>query len=222
MLHADLRWRPIGEIQQGDVLVGFDEWPIGGLPRKLRQAVVQAVWWSRRPTRRLLTSGGEVVTTAEHRWLPARDFRWSRTEQLAPGRQLRHLPVTPLEREDEDYRAGYLAGLSLGDGTFRYEPGWRSDKCGFPAAYWRVALIDREPLLRARAFLATFGIDVEIRRFSPGARTSQPMWKVETRSLPKLASVDRILHVERAGRSYRRGFLAGVFDAEGHNGTSLR
>ena len=41
------------------------------------------------------------------------------------------------------------------------------------------------------------------------------MWKVETRSLPKLARIDPILHVERAGRGYRRGFVAGFFDAGG-------
>jgi DNA repair photolyase len=222
VLHADLAWRPIGDVRCGDVLVGFDEWPVEGRPRRLRQAVVEAVWWSRKPTRRLVTPRAEVVTTAEHRWLQARDFRWSPTERLSPGRPLRHLPVTPTEDVDDDYRAGYLAGLSLGDGTFRYEAGWRSDKLGHPAAYWRVALIDREPLLRARDFLARFGVVVDLRHFSAGPRTTKPMWKAETRSLPKLEIVSGIVTVERSSRGYRRGFLAGFFDAEGHNGTSLR
>src|SRR5262249_55031156 len=79
VLYADLMWRPIGNVQVGDVLAGFDEYPLNGHPRRFRQSVVQAVWWSRRPTVRLVTEQTDVVTTAEHRWLQARDFRWSRT-----------------------------------------------------------------------------------------------------------------------------------------------
>ena len=222
MLHADFRWRQLGDVRVGDVLAGFDEFPAPRATRKLRPAVVQAVWWSRKPTLRLVTRNTEVVTTREHRWLQARSFRWSRTEQLSPGRLIRHMPVIAYEPQDDDYRAGYVAGLSLGDGTFRYEPGWRSDKKGFPAAYWRVAMIDREPLERCVEFLRPFGIEVELRPFDPGVRTHRPMWKVETRSLGKLERLRKLLFDERESRGYRRGFLAGFFDAEGHNGTSLR
>ena len=153
ILHADMAWRPIGAVRVGDVLFGFDEFPEPGRTRKFRPAVVEAVWWSRRPTLRLVTERTEVVATAEHRWLQARDFRWSETRQLAAGRRLRYVPVVA-EEFDDDYRIGYLAGMTLGDGTFRYQPGWRSRCLGFPVAYWRVALADQEPLLRLVEFLA--------------------------------------------------------------------
>jgi DNA repair photolyase len=160
VLYADMSWRPIGSVQVGDVLVGFDEFPVGGSSRKYRASIVEAVWRSRRPTLRLVTENSDVLTTAEHRWLEAR--RWARAEQLRPGRSLRRIPVTPCEQIDDDYRIGYLGGMSLGDGTFRYRRGQRSDKLGFPQAYWRV------------------------------------------------------------DRNFRRGFLAGFFDAEGSNSDSLR
>jgi DNA repair photolyase len=222
VLYADMIWRPLGDTRVGDVLVGFDEQVEPGRTRKLRPATVEAIWWSRRRTLRLVTRHSEVVTTAEHRWLQSRDFRWSRTEQLSRGRSLRYMQATRTEPVDEDYRAGYVAGLSLGDGTFRYQPGWRSDKLGFPPAYWRVALIDLEPLSRLVEFLGHFGLALEIRPFSAGKQTRTPMWKVETRSLGKLEIVNKLISVERSSPSYRRGFLAGFFDAEGHNGTSLR
>src|SRR5438093_1583840 len=115
ILHADMAWRPIGEVRVGDVLFGFDEFPEPGQTRKFRPAVVEAVWWSRRPTVRLVTEQTEVVATAEHRWLQARNFRWSETRQLVPGRRLRYVPVAT-EEFDDDYRIGYLAGFFDAEG----------------------------------------------------------------------------------------------------------
>ena len=221
ILHADMTWRPIGEARLGDELVAFDEFPEPGKTRKLRKAVVEAVWRSRSQTLRLITERAEVVTTPEHRWLQARDFRWSPSRQLTAGRKLRYLPVSTEGGIDEDYRAGYLAGLSLGDGTFRYEPGWRSNRLGFPMAYWRVALVDDEPLTRIVDYLRLFGVEANIRPFSDGGN-GRPLRKVEVRSLARLAIIHALLNGERDSPSYRRGFLAGFFDAEGHNGDSLR
>jgi DNA repair photolyase len=222
VLHADMTWRPIGRVQVGDVLVGFDEFAEPGRTRKLRRSVVEAVWWSRKPTLRLVTEHAEVVTTAEHRWLQARDFRWSRTEQLSPGRQLRYVPMLADEGIDDDYRVGYIAGMSLGDGTFRYQPGWRSNRLDFPMAYWRVALVDDEPLARLIEHLRCFGVEAYMRPFSGGASSRRPMRKVEIRSLARLAIVHTLVNAERDTRGYRRGFLAGFFDAEGHSGNCLR
>src|SRR5205809_897144 len=115
ILYADMAWRPIGNVCVGDVLFGFDEFPESGRTRKFRPAVVEAVWWSRRPTLRLVTERTEIVATAEHRWLQDRNFRWSQTRQLAAGRRLRYMPVVA-EDFDDDYRLGYLAGFFDAEG----------------------------------------------------------------------------------------------------------
>jgi DNA repair photolyase len=132
------------------------------------------------------------------------------------------MPVVPDEPLDEHYRLGYVTAMTLGDGTFRYQPGWRSDKRGFPQAYWRVALSDPEPLARLQDFLTDFGVTVEIRPFNGGRAGVRPMQKVETRALRQLAVLHDMLRKQPDSRSYRRGFLAGFFDAEGHNRSSLR
>src|SRR5262249_25138010 len=69
ILHADMGWRPISGARVGDVSAGFDDIPRTGSTRRVRLAVVEAVRWSRRPTVRLVTEGGELVTTEDHRWL---------------------------------------------------------------------------------------------------------------------------------------------------------
>jgi DNA repair photolyase len=221
VLLADMSWRPIGDLSVGDALVGFDEFAAPGRKRKLRIAFVEGRWWSRKPTYRLITSHTSVVATAEHRWLDGTS-RWRRTDRLVPGQALRYIPVTSPAAFDGDYRAGYIAGMTIGDGTLRYEPGWRSNRLGFPAACWRVALIDPDPLLRLVDFLATFGIHIELRTCSPGPRSNGAFWKVETRSPAKLEVIHKLVHDELDGDSYRRGFVAGFFDAEGHSGSSLR
>jgi DNA repair photolyase len=220
---ADMTWCAIGELRLGDEIVGFDEYPTTGkYTRKLRKSVVERVWWSRKPVTRVVTDRAEVVTTAEHRWLQWQMFRWSRTDQLRVGRRLRHC-LTPVRVElDADYRIGYVAGLSLGDGTFRWEPGWRSDKLGFPAAYWRIAMIDRAPLERCIEFMRPLGVDLQLRPFDGGSVARQPLYKVETSSLSGLEIVSKVIRAELESESFRRGWLAGFFDAEGHNGNTLR
>jgi DNA repair photolyase len=223
ILRADMSAVALGDLRVGDELVGFDEFvPPAEGTRKLRKSVVEKIWWSKRPTIRLITDRAEVITTAEHRWLQARSFRWSRTQALAPGRQLRFLFDPSTCDFDADYRVGYVAGLSLGDGTFRFQPGWRSDKPGFPAACWRIEMIDREPLERCAGFLRLLGVETFLRPFDGGPSAGRPLQRIETRSLPRLEILDKILRRELETESYRRGFLAGFFDAEGSNGGSLR
>ncbi len=202
VLYADLAWRPLGEVKRGDVLAGFDEVPRPGSRWKLRPSSVLAVWSARKPGVRLVTEHAEVVTTAEHRWLRARGFRWSRTDQLEVGATLRHLPVVIAEPIDDDYRAGYVAGLSLGRGH-RFDP---------RKAYYRIALPDRETRARLVACLAGFGVSVSV----------LPASTLEVRSLASLAILFKLIDVERSSRGYRRGFLAGHLDASGRGEASAR
>src|SRR2546426_3503916 len=131
------------------------------------------------------------------------------------------MPVVA-EEFDDDYRIGYLAGMTLGDGTFRYQPGWRSDRLGYPAAYWRVALADQEPLLRLVDILSRFDVETRLRPFRTRPPARRVMEAVDFRSLAGLAIIHALIPGERESRSYRRGFLAGFFDAEGYSGDCLR
>lgn len=221
ILYADMTWRPIGGVRAGDVLAGFDEHPAAGRRRKIRTSVVEHVIWSRRPTLRLATPKSDVVTTAEHRWLGAGERAWLRTEQLSRGRRLNHVPVTRHEPVDDDYRVGYVAGLSLGASASLASSGDTAPARARDAAPWRVALPDDEPLRRLVSYLAPLGVDAAIRPFLSSRNDRQALRKVEVRAPGMLDVVRRILAVELESRGWRRGLLAGFFDAGGAHGTSL-
>lgn len=221
ILYADMTWRPIGGVRPGDVLAGFDEHPSPGRRRKIRTSVVEHVIWSRRPTLRLATERCDVVTTAEHRWLGGSTGRWSRTSELSRGRRLRHVPVTPTEPADEDYRVGYVAGLALA-GRAGHGPGHRNvPAAGARDAAWRVALADEEPLRRLVSYLAPLGVVTAVRPFLAGRGDRQALRQVEVRAPGMLAIVRRVLALELESHGWRRGLLAGFFDAGGAHGEPL-
>lgn len=230
ILYADMIWRPIGDVQVGDLLAGFDEYPQGGQPRKLRPTVVEAAWWSRKPGRRVVSETSDLVTTDDHRWLSHHMRRWVSTDRLRRDSSFSRIEMQQAPEVSVEYRRGYLAGMTAGDGTFRYTPGQRSDKLGFPQPYWRVAVTDEEILGRLVAYLATFGVIVEARSFThtqsaPHATATpsyRPMRKVEVRALGALSTIHNLIVGDDGDPEFRRGYIAGIFDAEGSNSASLR
>lgn len=118
----------------------------------------------------------------------------------------------------DEYRMGYLAGMTLGDGTMRYTPGQTSTTPS--VAYWRVALSSKDEVVLGRivAYLATLGIEAYTRPFDGGPYSrihqTSPLMKVEIRALGKLSILNNLLQ-PKDSLEYKRGFVAGFFDAEG-------
>ena len=218
VLYSDYVWRPIGEAQPGDEILAFDEHPGGfNIPRKFRPSVVEHVWASRQPTRRIITEDTDITTTGGHRWLrhrPSNGPHWMPTDRLEVGRALRSIGMDTAPAITDEYRMGYLAGMSLGDGTMRYGDGRKRP------FYWRVALSSKDEVVLGRvvAYLAAFGVEAYVRPFDGGphsrAHQSSPLKKVEIRALGKLALLNNLLQ-PRDSFEFKRGFVAGFFDAEG-------
>lgn len=122
VLTADLRWVPIGSLAQGDEIVGVDEAPlVAGSHRKMRRAVVQKVWRTRKSALRLtFDDGSSVVCSPDHQWLfkgygRGGGYLWRFTHQMRVGARIRHV-VDPWE-SDWSFDGGWLAGLYDGEGS---------------------------------------------------------------------------------------------------------
>lgn len=234
ILYADFTWRPVGAAKPGDVVFGFDEYPTSRkFGRKLRPSVIEHVWSSRQQTKRLITTGADITTTAGHQWLQHHakpghiggwHDPWGATDRLRVGNYLRDIGVQNPPPVTDDYRAGYIAGITLGDGTNFYVSGQKATpKRPF---WWRVALkaSDEVALGRIVAYLTHFGVEAYIRPFDSGVEydgVPYDMKKVEIRSIARLEAIQTMMH-ERDTLEYQRGFIAGFFDAEGTGGDHQR
>lgn len=215
VLYRDWTWRRLGDVQVGDELLGFPE-SEGVLTRRLEVSVVEKRWSVNKPAARIQTEHNEVVASYDHkfiakagawRWRETRNFRLLRTE-------LRYVPVTSFADFSPDYMRGYIAGSTEGDGTYRL-----SDE---KQSYWRVAVDAKQQdfLQRLLDFLPHLEVNnVELRPFDPG-RQGAPMLKVETRRRDNLVRIGQMLdHVGVSWfNDFCRGWLAGMFDAEGSAG----
>lgn len=234
VLYADMTWKPIGDVRVGDVLVGFTETPVVGANRVFERATVEAVHRTAQPTVELTVGDRTIVTNKDHRWLGDTRPNWKTTATLRLGMNLKVVADPNLSSDvtNSDYRAGYIAGVTAGDGTMRWNAHWRSATLGYPQRYWRVAGLadDRAVLDRLVEYLADFGVDVMVQPFDGGPGTfrnrpgtRRPMMKVETRRNDCLTIIAGLLE-ERSALDWQAGWLAGIFDTEGtyirHNETT--
>ena len=221
VLLATGRHRRIADLRAGDAIYGTFE---VGRYRRLVVTRVLDHWSTIKPAYRVvLEDGTELITSGDHRFLTQRGWKhvtdsegWpqrahltSSSELLGTGR-FAEQPVPCA-----DYRAGYLCGIVRGDGHVGSYMFPRAERQG-RADRFRLAPIDFEALQRAKRYLDVARVDCWERVFTEAAGSHG-----ETRSIATSAraSVDFIRWLiewpEDASDDWCKGFLAGIFDAEG-------
>jgi DNA repair photolyase len=223
VLMADGRHRPIEALELGDEIYGTVR---VGRYRKYARTTVLDKWITIKPAYRVaLEDGTELITSGDHRFLSNRG--WKHVLNTPAGERDRaHLTVNnylvgtggfaPQPAETSDYRHGYLCGIVRGDGhlgSYEYE---RTGRVHGHVHTFRLALTDFEALRRAREYLSMEGLETNQRVFQRAAGSHGEMMAIGThpRSL-----VDRVREIVAWPREetldWCRGFLAGIFDAEG-------
>ena len=193
VLMADGRTRRLADLRVGDEIYGTTR---VGAYRRYTKTRVLAHWSSIKPAfRTILEDGTTLITSGDHRFLTERG--WKFVTDAEQGRDRRpHLTranklmgvglFATAPDKDDDYRRGYLTGLIRGGATLTRQ--------------WLQRLT-----LETREFV-----------FSTGTATRRPMLAIRTHARSRVERIRTLVAWPRSPtRSWRIGFLAGIFDAEG-------
>lgn len=213
---------PIAQVQVGDMVMG---WAHDRHQRTLRPVRVLETYRRVAPRVRLhMASGREVVCTPDHEWLyylgteaeqPYRPtYRVSGVRGGVPRGltlPIKHLVelahADPKVQQTREYKRGYLSGLAAGDGANRI----LTSRDGGTQFDITIRCKDREHLERGYQF----GVDLSLepKAVAPCMVNELPMWRL---GLYTRRAWEAIIPWPAAPSSeYLRGWLAGMYDAEG-------
>jgi DNA repair photolyase len=222
ILMGDGTTRELRAVRVGDTVYGTK---LEGKYRRFVRTEVLAHWQTVKPAYRVsLTDGTGVIASGDHRFLTWRGWkhvadadRPLQRPHLTPADTLLGFGAFATAPEDTpEYRRGYLCGLVRGDAllkVFRYErPG---GKVG-DQYHFRLALIDLEPLARARRYLLDLGVETREFLFAHERPNRRAMTAVRTHARASFERIRRECEWPDAPSvDWSKGFLAGIFDAEG-------
>jgi DNA repair photolyase len=230
ILMGDGRTKRLADVRVGEHVYGTIR---RGNYRRYWVTEVRAHWSTIKPAYRIiLEDGTELIASGDHRFLTRRGWKHVTGTEWGSGRRP-HLTVNDkligtgqfAEPPEDwpDYRRGYLCGLIRGDGhlnSYKYEDrnGRRQQLHQF-----RLALTDLEALKRAKRYLEEeVGVVTQEAAFRSFGRHS--MRAIRTQSRNNVAAITDLIRWPRRPRAeWCKGFLAGIFDAEGsHNGEAVR
>lgn len=221
ILMGDGSTRPLASVGVGDVIYGTAR---SGWYRRYVHTQVLAHWSVTKAAYRVrLADGTVLITGPDHRFLTERGWKFvtrsalGQRPYLTPDNKLMGTGAFARQPEiTEDYRLGYLCGMIRGDGLLgSYDYSGRRRERDTQHQF-RLALVDQEALLRTAEYLRHFGvptIDFVFQKVAPnrkelrGLRTSAraPVERVRTLITWPGSPTD----------AWRKGFLAGIYDAEG-------
>ena len=171
VLTADLRWVECQELEVGDKIIAFDEFPVpngNSIPsRKWRTAEVLEASRLTKPCYRIeLEDGRELICSEDHKWLTHAEgaARWCETKDLITSHHRKDRPTRIIKlldtwSEAESYEAGYLAAAFDGEGHLSQklrEGDYGVLRCGF-AQKDNEMLAEVQKAMRARGF--DLGVD---------------------------------------------------------------
>lgn len=219
---GDGRTRALRDLKVGDEIYGTEV--TNGVRRYVRTRVLDHWTTLRVAFRVTLADGTELVASGDHRFLTERG--WKHVHPLICGGQRPYLTtnnslmgmgrVAPPPDECGDYRRGYLTGTIRGDALLRrYDYSGRRGRSDVQHQF-RLALIDLEALRRTQGYLTALEIETQEYEFQAARAGYHALRAIRTHARSHFERItDEIQYPEVVSEGWTKGFLAGLFDAEG-------
>ena len=229
VLMADGRQKPISELRVGDRIVGTER---RGTYRHYVTTDVLAHWSTVKPAYRVsLADGTELTASGDHRFLTGRGWKYVTGSMAGRDRRpylttndalLGFGRATSPVAACEQYRRGYLTGTVRGDAdlqVYRYQ---RAGRAHGDVHRFRLARADVEGLTRTQAYLAMEGVPTDRFEYSAATGNRRAMTAIRTSAAATVARVQGLVEwPAEPSRAWQRGFLAGIFDAEGSRSSGV-
>jgi DNA repair photolyase len=230
ILMGDGTTRRLEDVRIGDEVYGTAG---RGWYRRYVKTQVLAHWSVFEPGYRVTLEDGTALTCGgNHRFLTERGWKFV-TGAMRGNRRRPYLTSNnslmgtgafarpPLE--DHDYRRGYLCGLVRGDGHLASYEYTRAGRIHGDQHRFRLAPADDEALRRAGEYLPGFEVETRSFMFQETVAGGRLMQAIRTHARGNVQSLREIVvWPSTPSGSWRKGFLAGTFDAEGSYTGALR
>lgn len=229
ILKSDLKSVKIKDLKIGDKIIGVSKPTNKKGNLKFVESIVEHIWITEKEVCEIeLENGMNVKCSKDHRWLTDRGWKYvtgsesglNRRPFLTENNYIRILsPLQETPFENEEYIKGYLSGMIRGDGHLKTYNNYERDvlrkdrnnkiyhiKENYHRFYLRLA--DKEPIDKVNKYLSSYGIVLS------EFRNKQNMFCVATSRKEDFQSITQLINWSNSFE-YRRGFLSGIFDAEG-------
>lgn len=230
ILLSDGRTKALSEIQVGDRIYGTIR--VGNYRRYVPTEVL-AHWQTLKSAYRItLQDGTELVASGDHRFLSNRGWKHVTGTECGGPEQRPHLTTnnklmgmgklaSPPDHTAE-YCRGYLCGVIRGDGNLASYSYQRVGRKHGDVHRFRLALTDLEALRRAHEYLKDLQIETKEFLFQRASGNTQESYAIRTQARGHIESIREIVNwPQRPSLDWLKGFLAGIFDAEGSFSTGV-
>ena len=163
-----------------------------------------------------LEDGTSLVTSGDHRFLTDRGWKYVtgamggplQRPYLTTGNKLMGVGgFADQPKDSAEYRRGYLCGMVRGDANLGVYGGTHR---------FRLALVDTDALGRTRNYLDGMGVSTTMFTFSEASETRREVTAIRTGVRDQVRFIQCLtLWPATPSRDWQKGFLAGIFDAEG-------